>query len=570
MKIIKVTVCIGLFIVASMFRPTELAAQQQGQQSTYKEQLILVEAKLRSGDFNGALASLDEALVKYPDVADVHYAKALLFGQARNFAVAIPVAERAVELAPDNLVYSNYLVGLYKMNNELPKAIQTVDALLKIYPENEAIYREKMMLLYGSKRSEEALAVYELAAGKFGVSDTLAIVKGEILVDMGRLPEAEKLLQPWVDKGSKLRQVYSTLGYISLENKNPKSAIQVIEKGIAHTNDNLLYLDLADAYASTKKNKLAFEALKKAFDATDVEFSDKYRVMFTALSGKTDLDITQIHELANILVIRHPRVADSHVAKGEVLWRRGNLEEARAMFLTAVSMNRGHVEAWRMLINVELALNKLDDALAHSFESLDANPNNAMLMYFTSMTYMVKEDYENARKMLEKALDSSVDDTPYLQSLIYAGLGDLYHKLKMDDVSDVAYEEAIKLDSTNAVAMNNYAYYLSERNHNLELAAELSKTANELEPNSSTYQDTYAWVLFKQAAYKDALKWIEKAIAGPQPSALLFEHYGDILIKNGNAKEAVKQWSKALAQSTGNDLNIDKLKSKIAKKSYVE
>lgn len=561
----------GLLMFATVLMPSDLFAQQQPiKQAPYKEQLMLVEAKLRSGDFNGALATLDEAVAKYPDVADVHYAKALLFGQARNYAIAIPLAERAVELAPENLGFANYLLGLYKMNNEFPKAIQVVDNLLTTFPENEAIYREKMMLLHGTKRSEEALTTYEQAVSRFGVSDTLAIVRAEILVDMGRAPEAEKLLLPWAKKDSKLRQVYSTLGYIYLENKNSKGAVQIIEKGISNTNDNLLYLDLADAYASTKKNRPAFEALKKAFNATDVDFSDKYRVMFTALSGKTDLDITQIHELANILVIRHPRVADSHVAKGEVLWRRGNLEEARAMFLTAVSMNRGHVEAWRMLINVELALNKLDDALAHGFESLDANPNNAMLMYFTSMAYLVKEDFENARKMLEKALDSSVDDTPYLQSLIYAGLGDLYHKLKMDDVSDVAYEEAIKLDSTNAVAMNNYAYYLSERNEKLELAAELSKNANALEPNSSTYQDTYAWVLFKQGAYKDALSWIEKAIAAPEPSATLFEHYGDILIKNGNSKEAVKQWSKALTISAGEGVNVDKLKSKIASKSYVE
>src|SRR5690606_41061897 len=90
--------------------------------------------------------------------------------------------------------------------------------------------------------------------------------------------------------------------------------------------------------------------------------------------------------------------------------------------------------------------------------SSDLNP---ILLYFTGLAYMVKDDTDNARKMMETALDNSGHENNYLQSLIYAGLGDLYHKLKMVEVSDVAYEEAIKLDSTNATAMNNYAYYLS-------------------------------------------------------------------------------------------------------------
>lgn len=449
-------------------------------------------------------------------------------------------------------------------------ALGVIDSSIYYHPENVVLYREKMMVLHNAKRSEEALAIYDSTRERFGVSDTLDIIKGEILVDLERNEEAEQLLLPWAAKGSKIRQVYSTLGYLYLDKKKVKPAIQILERGLANTGENILYFDLADAYAASKKDRQAFDCLAKAFDASDVDFPEKYRVMITALSGKTSLSLDQVQALANLLVLRHPRVADSHVAKGEVLWRRGNLQEARSLFLTAVSMNRGHVDAWRMLMNVELALNQVDDAIAHGFEALESNRNNPMLLYFTGLAYMVKDDTDNARKMLETALDNSGDENTYVQSLIYAGLGDLYHKLKMSDVSDVAYEEAIKLDSTNATAMNNYAYYLSERNEKLDLAEKLSRSSNELDPTSSTFQDTYAWVLFKQGKYSEALKWIEKAMVGGQPSAVLYEHYGDILYKNGNSKEAVKQWEKALSSNTEAGIDMDKLKSKITKRSYVE
>lgn len=571
MKINKKLACLGLVVMMGWSFANHVSAQENPVvDRPYKQDLALVESKLRAGDVPGAIETLDGVISKYPEAAEVYYAKALLFGQARNLEVAIPLAEKAFQLEPKNLLFANYLVELHKGNGDLKSALPVVDRVIQEYPKNASLYREKILLLHGSKQSEQALSYYDETAKNFGQSDTLDVIKAEILVDMDRKDEAKHVLEPWVAKNSSLRQIYSTLSYVYLEKNQSKQAVDVLEKGIKNTNDDLLYLDLADAYTSGKKDKQAFDMLKRAFESPKVDYLDKYRGMFTMLSGKTTLSLDQIQELANILVIKHPRVADSHVAKGDILWRRGNLQEARSLFLTAIGINRNHIDAWRMLMNVELALNESDQAILHGFEALESNPNNPMLLYFTGLAYMVKDDTDNARKMMESALDNSGQENTYLQSLIYAGLGDLYHKLKMAEVSDVAYEEAIKLDSTNATAMNNYAYYLSERNEKLDLAEKLSKQSNELEPTSSTFQDTYAWVLFKQEKYKEALSWMDKAVRGSSPSAVLFEHYGDILYKSGNKKEALKQWEKALTMSEGSGVDIEKLKSKIEKKSYVD
>jgi len=571
MNIYKKIVCIGLIAVAGLVGVPHVHAQQgQIDEKPYKPMLVEVEGKLRTGDFSGAIEKLDDIIEKYPDAAEVYYAKALLFGQARNFDMAIPLAEKTVEIEPENMLYTNYLVELHKSKGDLEAAIPVVERAIEALPNNASLYREKMLLLHASKKSEEALQVYDETVMKFGESDTLDVMKAEMLVDLDKKEEAEKILLPRAQDNSELRQVYSTLGYIYMDRNATKKATQILEKGLENTNDHLLYLDLADVYTVGKRNKQAFEALRKAFESADVSYMDKHRVMFTLFSGKSEIPLEQIQELANILVLKHPRIADSHVAKGDVLWRRGNLQEARSLFLTAVGINRAHIDAWRMLMNVEMALNEIDQAIAHGLEALEANPNNPMLLYFTGLAYMVKDDGERARTMMEAALDNSGEENTYLQSLIYAGLGDLYHKLKMADVSDVAYEEAIKLDSTNATAMNNYAYYLAERKEKLDLAEKLSRQSNELEPGSSTFQDTYAWVLFKQENYKEALKWMEKAIRGSSPSAVLYEHYGDILFKSGNNKEALRQWEKALAISEGSDVDVEKLKSKIATRSYVE
>jgi len=147
-------------------------------------------------------------------------------------------------------------------------------------------------------------------------------------------------------------------------------------------------------------------------------------------------------------------------------------------------------------------------------------------------------------------------------------LGDIYHGLDMVAASDVAYRESIRLDSTNVSAMNNLAYYLSLRKVDLDYAAEISKKSNEINPDNATFQDTYAWVLFQQERYKEALVWIEKAVKLTKPaSAVVLEHYGDILVKNGKTAEAIKQWKLALRMADG---DYGKLQEKINTGQYVD
>jgi Tfp pilus assembly protein PilF len=145
-------------------------------------------------------------------------------------------------------------------------------------------------------------------------------------------------------------------------------------------------------------------------------------------------------------------------------------------------------------------------------------------------------------------------------------LGDSYYKVKKLKESDQSYEKALQFNPNNAYVLNNYAYYLSLRNEQLEKAAAMSKRSNELEADNASFQDTYAWVLFKQKNYKDARVWIEKAIKINKDSGTQLEHYGDILFNLGEKDLAVEQWN--LAKSKGE--KSETLEKKIYEKKYFE
>jgi Tfp pilus assembly protein PilF len=128
----------------------------------------------------------------------------------------------------------------------------------------------------------------------------------------------------------------------------------------------------------------------------------------------------------------------------------------------------------------------------------------------------------------------------------YSSLADLHHSIGNDNVSDSLYEKVLSIDSANVLVLNNYAYYLSVRKVKLEKAKKMSLKCNKLEQDNGTYQDTYAWVLYQLSEYEMAKEWILKSLAnGSDSSAVVVEHYGDILYQLGDKEGAINQWKRA-------------------------
>lgn len=547
------------------------SAQNSIQEKPYSQQLKDIEFFLKKGDYKQAMDSLDAITVRYPKADEVYFTKAVLYGQMRNADRALEEVNKALEIDPKN-EYLSFNIDVNKGKGDIPSAIRSLDVLMsKEHVNKVALNREKIMLLFNSDKKEDAFSLYKNVREKMGATDTLDIIGATILLDKNDFPAVINVLEPWANKNSPLAQVYSQLAQVYREIKEPKKSFAILNAGVLNTKDDYLFLDLADEYRLSGKGKLSFDYLKKAFSSKTIDFSEKNRIILSLLGPNSSFSLDQTQELANILVDMHPRVAESHVAKGQVNWMRNDLVGAQSSFSIAVGINPYQIDAWRMLMNVDLAMEQYDQAIEHGGEALHNIPNNPVLLYFSSIAFTLKGNHESARNLMEAALNNGQNENAVFQSNIYSGLGDIYHSLKMESASDVAYREAISLDSTNVSAMNNLAYYLSLRNQDLEDAARFAETANKLRPNDATLEDTYAWVLFKQGKYADALIWIEKAIKNSSTiSAVLLEHYGDILSKNKKNAEAMKQWKLALNRKGTSDKDLDKLKEKINAKAYVE
>jgi len=74
--------------------------------------------------------------------------------------------------------------------------------------------------------------------------------------------------------------------------------------------------------------------------------------------------------------------------------------------------------------------------------------------------------------------------------------------MKRTDDSDSLYEEALRINPEFSLALNNYAYSLSERGLQLERALGMARKALEVAPDNPSYLDTIGWIYFRLGRYR--------------------------------------------------------------------
>ena len=146
-------------------------------------------------------------------------------------------------------------------------------------------------------------------------------------------------------------------------------------------------------------------------------------------------------------------------------------------------------------------------------------------------------------------------------------MGDIYHQKGMDREAFAAYDSCLHWKPDNIGCLNNYAYYLSLKGENLAKAEQMSYRTIKAQPNSGTYLDTYAWILFKQGRYEEAKIYIDQTLKNDtMPDGTILEHAGDIYALSGDMEQAVTFWRRAVERGGGTALLEEKLKQK----KYIE
>jgi len=333
--------------------------------------------------------------------------------------------------------------------------------------------------------------------------------------------------------------------------------------------NGFVQFSLAGYYQKMNDPVKAYEHAREGFKNKNLNIDTKLQ-MYLMLTGNPQSGISQkqMNELLGLLRAMYPDDYRINLLYVDVLSQSDQQEEARSQLLKVLETHKEDYAIWERLLLLDNDLLDFDSLYTHSQSAIGLFPNQPMLYALQAVACLQKEKYEEVLKVLSEGEAYLADNHPLtVQFELYKA--EANYKLNKVEEAFKAFDEVIKMEPDNYMALNNYAYYLSIRNENLEKAERMSGKTVQANPQNPTYLDTYAWILFRQKDYKLAKFYIESAIQnGGDQNGVILEHYGDILSLLGEKEKAMEYWKKAQEAGAGEESEF--LEEKINKGYYVE
>ena len=499
-------------------------------------------------NFEEALKQFQKCIKLNDKQAVPFYESALINKNQGNLELAEEQIKIATTLEENNRWYQLAYAEILFSNQDFKSAAVQYKKLLLSEPGNEDIYYMLADTYIYNNDFLKAIAVYDDLEENKGVNKMISMQKHKLYMELQKKKNAIKELVNLLAKSPNDIEALEILSEVYLLNDEKDKAFEIFKKlAIIAPNNGRIHLTLADYYREQGDNMKSFEELKLAFKSTKLGVDIKVRVLvsYFQLLAVNDIMREQAYALAKLLIEAHPAEVKPHAVYADILYTDNRFEEAKEQYLVVLEKDKTKSQVWSQVLFIQAEQNDFEGMLKTSDEALTYFSTDPLFYYFNGVSNKRFKHYPEAISALEMGIEFIIDNDMLLLEF-YSSLADLHHATGDDNLSDSLYEKVLSMDAENVLVLNNYSYYLSVRKIKLERAKEMSLKCNELEKDNGTYQDTYAWILYELKEYVKAKEWMLKALTnGGDKSAVVVEHYGDILYQLGDVESAISQWKKA-------------------------
>jgi len=502
-----------------------------------------------------SLENYEEALeqfqkcIKMDDKQAVPFYESALINKALgNLNLAVEQAKTTLDLDGNNRWYQlNYAEVLFA-NQDFKSASVEYKKLLLKEPGNKELYFLLADTYIYDNDFLKAIEVYDDLEQINGIDKMVSMQKHKLYMQLEKKKYAIKELKNLLEKFPNEVEALEILSEVYLLNDEKEKAFDIFKQlAIIAPENGRIHLTLADYYREQGDNMKSFEELKLAFKSIKLGVDVKVRILasYFQLLAVNEIMKEQAYTLAKLLMETHTNEVKPNAVYADILYTDNRFTEAKEQYLIVLEKDKTKSQVWSQVLFIQAEQSDFEGMLKTSEEALTYFSTDPLFYYFNGVASKWFKNYDQAINSLNMGVEFVLDNNMLLLEF-YSSLADSYHAIKEHKLSDEYYEKSLEIDSNNVLILNNYAYYLSVRKIKLEKAKKMSYKCNELEKDNGTYQDTYAWILYELADYEQAKIWMQKSLAnGSDVSAVVVEHYGDILYQLGNVEDAIIEWEKA-------------------------
>lgn len=526
-----------------------------------------------SGNYDAAYDLLEHCIGINPNAAEAYFMLSFYDGILKGDSAAFADVKKASELNPSNNAYLERIgVGYVSMGN-LDEAIKAYEKLSRNSPERSDVLDFLAQLYSRQKDYDKMLDVLNRMEALEGASEDLTLAKMRVYSLQGKKEEEYNELKNMSEKHPNDMNYRVMLGNWLLQNGKPDEAGKLYIEVLQAEPENIMARMSMIDYYRTSGQAMRADSLQEVMlvsPKTPVDGKMALMRQVVADNEKNGADSTLVIDLFKKILKEPQETSDMAQLYAAYLTLKKMPQDSISKVLeTVLAISPDNVAARLQLIQAEWNKQDFDRVIELSNQALDYSPDELAFYYFLGFAYIQKDDDDSALEVLRRGVSQINDQSnPSLVSDFYAIMGDILHDKGDDKGAYAAYDSCLQRKDDNYGCLNNYAYYLSVENKDLDKAARMSYRTVQAEPDNSTFLDTYAWILFMQKKYAEALQYIDMAVKNDTTkSAVIIEHAGDIHAVNGDIDGAVKYWNEALKAGAENETV---LRRKIKLRKYVE
>lgn len=527
----------------------------------------------QQGCYDEAFGMLVHCLDICPEAPSALYKMATYYFFLNQKDKALDALLRAVKGEPDNYWYRQTLASYYQTNREYDNAIAVLEEMQQRFPKRNGELLSALVGLYSQTQQYDkvidALSRLETLIGK---TEAISMEKSRNYLLMGNqegaFGEMEALAAEYPDN-SYYRVV---LASIYMENGREADALPVLQEILHEEPDNGAAKIAMVQYHKQVADTVGYHAMvDSVMMASTVDDDTKVKMMLQLINEKTDS--TYVLQLFDRALQQPQRSAKlGHICVQYMLMLHQSEERVRPVLLRMLETEPDHVQAHLQLLSYAAKRNDLEEIIDICSKAIDYTPEVLDFYYYKAIGLYQTNRHEEALDTYRKATAQITQESnTELVSDIFTAMGDLYQQTGRLEEAYLCYDSALVYNPSNLLVLNNYAYFLSEEGKQLDKAELMSYRTIKAEPQNATYLDTYAWILYKQQRYEEALGYIEQALAADSvPSDVLYEHAGDIHYRLGDVQRALDYWKQALELQRKAEAVEERLKKKVKLRKLTE
>ena len=524
---------------------------------------MIVSAVTEYNEGNRAKASaiLQKIVEMEPSNDAAWYYLALCSVAEKDVEMAEVRFRKAVELDPGNFWYRYRLAAIYAMTSRPELTTDIYEKLLKDFPKKSELYFDLAELYSAQGENEKALETLKEIETVFGITESVAVYRFNLLMRMQRQEEAYKSLEEYNDRYSS-PYVLATLAEHQLSMYNDSTALAYYDEA----------LDIAPDYAPALLGKA--ETLRMTR-----KYGEYFKVLDDFVSNPSDVAKSKTDYLSEVIRRSDPKfirtfipqldgiiekTLQTHPSDSSVLNLAGlyyystdRKDEAKSKFRQNAVSHPSSLSAAASYVEFLMYAEQWKELTEEGRKAYARFPQETAFLEMASMGHYNLEEYDKVLEICDKVLEVAPSDSSKTLRA-WSTKGDIYHQLGSPKKSYKAYEKALKINPDYVYVLNNYAYYLSLEGRNLKKAHAMSRKTIEAEPDNATYLDTFGWILFLMGRPEEAKPHFKHAMLyGGKDSAVILDHYAEVLFALGEYDRAIVYWNQALRKNDGDIKDLE-------------